>query len=93
VLDLPDGQLLTADGNRLLILNSDDEIVMELVGHTGVRIFLKETQRLPFFIRWSRVSVPCLMVVGSCQDLMTRLFVCGMWRRDLVSECWKAMDW
>jgi hypothetical protein len=47
---------------------------------------------LPFFIRGSRLSVPCLMVVGSCQDLMTRPFVCGMWRRDLVSECWKAME-
>jgi WD40 repeat protein len=42
---------------------------------------------LPFFIRGSRVSVPCLMVVGLCQDPMTRLFVCGMWIRDLVSEC------
>jgi hypothetical protein len=36
--------------------------------------------------------VPCLMVVESCQDLGTRLFVCGMWRQDLVSECWKAME-
>jgi hypothetical protein len=35
--------------------------------------------------------VPCLMVVGSCQDLMTRLFVCGMWRPDLVNECWKGV--
>jgi hypothetical protein len=39
------------------------------------------------------VSVPCLMVVGSCQDLLTRLFVCGMWRPDLVSECWKGVTW
>jgi hypothetical protein len=38
------------------------------------------------------VSVPCLMVVESCQDLMTRLFVCGIWRRDLVSEYWKATN-
>jgi WD40 repeat protein len=47
---------------------------------------------LLFFISGSRVSVPCLMVVGSCQALVTRLFVCGMWRRDLVSACWKGMN-
>jgi hypothetical protein len=52
---------------------------------------LPSLSSLLFFIRGSRVSVPCLMVVGSCQDLVTILFVCGMWIRDLVSECWKGM--
>jgi hypothetical protein len=36
VLSLPNGQILTSSGNRLVILNSDDEIVMELVGHSEV---------------------------------------------------------
>jgi hypothetical protein len=33
------------------------------------------------------------MVIGSCQDLGTRLFVCGMWIRDLVSEYGKGVTW
>ena len=61
MLHCANGQLLTTRGNRLILLNSDDEIIMEFVGHSEV---LTSSYPLLILISHQWVRSVCAMADG-----------------------------